>query len=126
VTRKNYPLNSTNEESSGGFWNIFHQPGAMRRDRFALQVSCIDPYQLQGAQGSFYFRIINESGSPTAQQYGRRIAAFSKKNCANNRQPLRHFSTGKNFNGIWPLCDLFPARWVCRTGFPIWRTHLKG
>ena len=44
-----------------------------------FQFSCVDPYQLQGAQGSFYFRIISERGSLAAQQYSRRIAAILKE-----------------------------------------------
>lgn len=44
-----------------------------------FRFSCIDPYQLQGAQGSVYFRIISESGSPAAQQYSRKIAAILKE-----------------------------------------------
>ena len=44
-----------------------------------FRFSCVDPYQLQGAQGLFYFRIINESGSPAAQRYSRRIAAILKE-----------------------------------------------
>lgn len=44
-----------------------------------FRFSCIDPYQLQGAQGQIYFRIISESGSPAAQQYSRRIGAVLKE-----------------------------------------------
>jgi hypothetical protein len=89
-----------------------------------FQFSCVDPYQLQGAQGSFYFRIINENGSPAAQQYIRRIAAILKEKLREqpaaiaslfDRKELQPYLTTLRFvsgplgvqNGVPDLSDAF-------------------
>jgi hypothetical protein len=60
-----------------------------------FRFSCIDPYQLQGAQGSVYFRIISESGSPAVQQYSRRIGAVLKEKLREHPAAIAPLFDGK-------------------------------
>jgi hypothetical protein len=62
-----------------------------------FQFSCADQHQLQAIQGDYYFRIVNERGSPRAAQFIHKTALLLKQKLGGSRDALTPLLTTKEF-----------------------------
>ena len=112
-----------NSASAYGIFSISHTNCIGRLGN--IKFSCINPFQVQIAKGSYYISVINEKGTGDEQMLSKKIAEIIVKKCNGADYEVPVLFKKESLKPFIDNIKLMIGRLGIENGFPLWAEYFE-
>ncbi len=112
-----------NSASAYGIFSVSHTNCTGRLGN--MKFTCINPFQVQIAKGSYYISVINEKGTPAEQILSKKIAEIIVKKCNGADYEVPVLFKKESLKPFIDNIKLMNGRLGLENGFPLWAEYFE-